>query len=206
MDNKAHWEQVYANKASDAVSWYQEHAAQSLKIIQDIGLGKDARIIDIGGGASILVDDLISEGYRQVSVLDLSAAALKVARQRLSSQANEVQWIEGDITKVALPAQGYDIWHDRAVFHFLTEPEDRHAYVEQVLRAVRPGGYVIVATFAEDGPQKCSGLPAVRYRPDTLHSEFGPAFELLGHENEAHHTPFGTVQQFIYCYCRISHN
>lgn len=202
MDSKRHWEQVYSSKPSDAVSWFQEHAEQSLRLIHNTNLGKGAAIIDVGGGASTLVDDLAAEGYTDLTVLDLSAAALAVARERLGKRAQAVHWLEGDVTQVEFPVHRFDIWHDRAVFHFLTEPAERHAYVEQVMRAVRPGGHVIVATFAEDGPDKCSGLPVMRYQPDSLHAEFGEAFLLVEHEKEAHHTPFGSVQQFVYCYCR----
>jgi ubiquinone/menaquinone biosynthesis C-methylase UbiE len=203
MDRKTHWEHVYTTKKPDSVSWFQEHAEQSLRLIRAAELGTDAAIIDIGGGASTLVDDLVAESYRDITVLDLSAAALTTARQRIGERAKNIEWIEGDITEVQLPASRFDIWHDRAVFHFLTEPESRRRYVEQVLQAVRPGGHIIVATFAEDGPEKCSGLPVMRYSPNALHAEFGKGFKLLSHEREAHNTPFGTTQQFIYCYCRL---
>lgn len=202
MDNKQHWEQVYTTKASDSVSWFQEHADQSLRLIHNTRLGKDAAIIDVGGGTSRLVDDLVAEGYTDLTVFDLSSTALAVARQRLGKHADIVHWIEGDITRAKFPMNRFDIWHDRAVFHFLTDPADRHAYVERVLSSVRPGGHVIVATFAEDGPEKCSGLPVMRYQPEALHAVFGDTFQLIEHEKEAHHTPFGTVQQFVYCYCR----
>lgn len=202
MDKKQHWEQVYNTKASDAVSWFQAHADQSLRLIHNTGLTKDAAIIDVGGGASGLVDDLVAEGYSDLTVLDLSLAALAVAKQRLGKLAETVHWMEGDITRVEFPLHRFDIWHDRAVFHFLTDQADRHAYVDCVMHAVRPGGHVIVATFAEDGPEKCSGLPVIKYQPETLHAEFGGIFQLIEHKKEAHHTPFGTVQQFIYCYCR----
>ncbi|HQS58820.1 MAG: SAM-dependent methyltransferase [Gallionellales bacterium 35-53-114] len=203
MDRKQHWEQIYTTKVSDSVSWFQEHADQSVRLIHNTGLGKDAAIIDVGGGASKLVDDLIAEGYADLTVLDLSASALTVAKQRLGKQAGVTHWIEGDITCAELPLHRFDIWHDRAVFHFLTDAADRQAYVEQVMRAVRPGGHVIIATFGEDGPKKCSGLPVMRYRPETLHAEFGEAFHLVRHEKEAHNTPSGAVQQFVYCYCRM---
>lgn len=206
MDRKQHWEQVYATKPSDAVSWFQEHADQSLRLIRNTGLGKDAAIIDVGGGASVLVDELVKEGYTDLTVLDLSSAALAVARQRLGKHADPVHWMEGDITQATFPVHRFDIWHDRAVFHFLTAPSDRSAYVERVMRAVRPGGHVIIATFAEDGPEKCSGLPVMRYKPESLHAEFGDGFLLVEHEKEEHHTPFGTVQQFVYCYCRKGHS
>ena len=202
MDHKQHWEQIYSTKPSDAVSWFQDHADQSLRLIHNTRLGRNAAIIDVGAGASTLVDDLLAEGYTDLTVLDLSPAALMVAKQRLAKHAECVRWAEGDVTRAEFPVHRFDIWHDRAVFHFLTKPADRQAYVEQVIRSVRPGGHVIVATFAGDGPEKCSGLPVVRYQPESLHAEFGDAFLLVGHEKEAHHTPSGAVQQFVYCYCR----
>ena len=202
MQSKDHWEKVYTTNASNAVSWFQPHADFSVGLIKATGVGLDASIIDVGGGASTLVDDLLAQGYTDLTVLDLSASALAAAHKCLGSKASAVRWIEADITKADLPGHQFDIWHDRAVFHFLTTPEDRAAYVRTVFRSVKPGGHVIVATFAEDGPNQCSGLPVMRYRPDELHAEFGEAFSLLSHEKEAHHTPSGTVQQFVYCYCR----
>jgi SAM-dependent methyltransferase len=202
MQTKSHWDNLYATRAPDAVSWYQAHADMSLQLIQDTGVAPNAAIIDVGGGTSILVDDLLAAGYTNVSVLDISASALAAARRRLGGAAARVRWLEADITKEALPLRAFDLWHDRAVFHFLTEAEDRAAYVRSVMRSVKPGGHVIVATFAEDGPTQCSGLPVVRYRPDELHAEFGGHFSLLRHEKEAHHTPSGALQQFVYCYCR----
>lgn len=202
MQPKNHWEHVYSTKKTESVSWFQEHAEQSMRLIRGTGVPYSAGIIDVGGGASTLVDDLLSSGYCAVSVLDLAAAALSVAKTRLGERASEVQWTEGDITKVLLPVHAFDVWHDRAVFHFLTSKEDREAYVDTVLRSVKPGGHVIVATFAEDGPIQCSGLPVMRYGPSELHAEFGSPFSLVQHEREEHHTPFGTVQKFVYCYCR----
>jgi len=202
MNLKQHWEQVYSTKAPDSVSWHQEHADLSLRLIHNTGSGKNAAIIDVGGGTSRLVDDLLSDGYTDVTVLDLSSVALTLAKQRLRGNADAVHWMEGDITRAAFPVHRFDIWHDRAVFHFLTEPGERHAYIEQVVRAVRPGGHVIIATFAEDGPDNCSGLPVMRYKPESLHAEFGNAFLLVEHEKETHRTPSGTMQQFVYCYCR----
>lgn len=201
MDHRAHWENVYQTKPANTVSWFQEHAAQSLALIQSIGSDKSVSIIDVGGGACTLVDDLLTDGYTNLSVLDLSSEALSVARKRLESQGDQVQWLAGDICNVDLPTQAYDIWHDRAVFHFLTDPAERRAYVQQVMKAVKPGGHVIVATFGPDGPEKCSGLPVKRYSPDGLHDEFGSSFELIEHASEAHKTPMGTVQHFIYCHC-----
>ena len=201
MQLKEHWEKVYQTRSTDSVSWFQEHAGLSTRLIRETGATPESAIIDVGGGASILVDDLIGLGYRDLTVLDLSAAALSKAQQRLGDGASKVHWIEADVTSVQLPRHKYDIWHDRAVFHFLTLPEQRQAYVQAVLHAVRPGGHVIIATFAEDGPEECSGLPAVRYNPDLLHGEFGSPFALIGHQREEHHTPSGAVQKFLYCYC-----
>jgi ubiquinone/menaquinone biosynthesis C-methylase UbiE len=199
MESKEHWEQVYSTKAVTGVSWYQEHPERSLRLIEATGLPKSVSIIDVGGGASTLVDDLLNAGYQDVSVLDLSRAALAAAEVRLGSKASHVRWLEADITKVELPERAYDIWHDRAVFHFLTGEEDRRLYVAQVLRSLKPGGHVIVATFAEDGPTQCSGLPVVRYSPAELHAQFGSRFVLSRQEREEHHTPFATTQKFIYC-------
>ena len=206
MQSKQHWEQVYKTKDATSVSWFQEHAQQSLQLIRQTGVQRDAGIIDVGGGASTLVDDLLADGYSNVAVLDLSEAALAAARQRLGARAQQVSWLVGDITQVNLPRHAYAVWHDRAVFHFLTTAEEREAYVRAVLRAVRPGGHVIVATFAEDGPKKCSGLPVVRYSADGLHAQFGAPFTLIRHEREEHHTPAGAVQKFIYCMCRKESN
>lgn len=206
MQSREYWERVYTTKTPTGVSWFQEHARRSVELIRQTGAAKDAAIIDVGGGASTLVDDLLSEGYTNVTVLDLSDVALSAAKARLAEHADErtncVTWITGDITQIDLPVRAYDVWHDRAVFHFLTAQEDRKAYVNAVLRAVKPGGSVIVATFAEDGPEQCSGLPVMRYSADALHAEFGAPFTLLRKEREEHHTPFGTVQKFIYCLCR----
>lgn len=202
MGNKQHLEQVYTTKATNSVSWFQEHAEQSLQIIKNTGLDNKAAIIDAGGGASTLIDDLLAEGYTNITVLDLSSTALKVAKQRLGKFTDSVNWIEGDVTTVEFPLHQFDIWHDRAVFQFLTDLADRQAYVKQVMQAVRPGGHVIIATFAEDGPEKCSGLSAMRYAPESLHAEFGNDFLLIEHKKELHQTPFDTKQQFIYCYCR----
>ena len=202
MESKQHWEQVYATRAANEVSWFQEHAALSLKLIRDAGVPAAASIIDVGCGASTLVDDLLAAGYENVSVLDLSAAALAAARSRLGSRAAAVRWMEANVLEFDFPKHAYDVWHDRAVFHFLTGEEDRQAYVRAVLRAVKPGGLVIVATFAEDGPTQCSGLPVMRYSADELHAEFGAPFQLLGHERESHHTPTGKEQKFVYCFCR----
>ena len=202
MESKEHWEKVYTSKTDNEVSWFQEHAQLSLKLICDANIPKSASIIDVGGGASTLVDDILANGYEHVTVLDLSRAALVTAKARIGAHASDIQWLEADILSVELPTNAYDVWHDRAVFHFLTTEDERHAYVQKVLQVVKPGGLVIVATFAEDGPTQCSGLPVMRYSANDLHSEFGEPFELLGHEKESHHTPGGNEQKFVYCFCR----
>jgi ubiquinone/menaquinone biosynthesis C-methylase UbiE len=203
MSSKQHWEGVYTENATNEVSWFQEHAALSLRLILDAGTPESAAVIDVGGGASALVDDLLNHGFHNITVLDLSKHALDAAKERLGTRANAVHWIESDVLQADLPDETYDVWHDRAVFHFLTDEEDRAAYVTKVLSAVKPGGLVIVATFAEDGPTKCSGLPVARYSATELHAQFGKAFQLLGHEKESHITPGGNEQKFIYCFCRM---
>lgn len=202
MQNKNHWEHVYTIKPTQSVSWFQKHAGLSLELIRGTGVSKDASIIDVGGGASTLVDDLLVTGYTSLTVLDLSAAALTAAQKRLGARADAVQWLEADVTSVELPKHAFDVWHDRAVFHFLISAEQRQAYIEKVRQAVKPNGHVIIATFAEDGPTQCSGLPVMRYSADGLHAEFGMGFKLEGHIKEDHHTPFGTVQKFVYCHFR----
>jgi 2-polyprenyl-3-methyl-5-hydroxy-6-metoxy-1,4-benzoquinol methylase len=203
MKTKTHWEHIYETKAPTQVSWYQEHARFSLQYIRNTGIQKTDAIIDVGGGASTLVDDLVADGYQQISILDVSAVALQLARQRLGTHAVKVNWIEADITQADLPEQAYDLWHDRAVFHFLTQAIDRQRYIDTVRHAVRVGGHIILATFAPDGPERCSGLDVVRYNPESLHHEFGADFEMVDSRRETHHTPFGTEQKFIYCYCRL---
>ena len=204
MDAKRHWEKVYATKAPDAVSWYRPHLETSLALIERAGDGRTVSIIDVGGGESTLVDDLLLRGYQNITVLDVSQTAIDITKQRLGPAAEQVRWLVGDITQIELGEGAYDVWHDRAVFHFLTAPEQRIAYVRQVARSVKPGGYVIVSTFGPEGPTKCSGLDVVRYEAGSLHGEFGERFRLVESSQELHHTPFGTTQQFLYCYCRIN--
>ena len=202
MQSKDHWEKVYTTKEADNVSWFQAHAELSMRLIRESCPRRDAAIIDVGGGASTLVDELLDDGYPNVTVLDLSSAALAESRRRLGVRGETVRWMEADITCAEFEPHSFDLWHDRAVFHFRTTKKDRIAYVRQVLQAVKPGGHVIMATFGSDGPTQCSGLPVMRYAPDELHAEFGDAFTLLAHEEQLHHTPFGTDQQFVYCMCR----
>jgi SAM-dependent methyltransferase len=203
MDAKSHWEGIYRTKLPTQVSWYQLHARRSLDLIRRVSPPPEGAIIDVGGGASTLIDDLLDTGYHDLTVLDLSAAALAVVRARLGTRANTVRWIEADILNASLPETGYSVWHDRAAFHFLTAPADRARYVAQVRQTVRPGGFVLVATFADDGPTRCSGLEVTRYSPVALHAEFGAPFHLMTSEREEHVTPAGVRQAFIYCLCRV---
>jgi 2-polyprenyl-3-methyl-5-hydroxy-6-metoxy-1,4-benzoquinol methylase len=199
-----HWDKVYETKAPNQVSWFQPHLETSLALIERVTRGdRSSSIIDVGGGASTLVDDLIERGYQNVAVLDISQAALDVAQKRLGNAARSVQWIHADVAQTSFPARSFAVWHDRAVFHFLTEPEERLAYVRNVASAVRQSGHVIMSTFGPEGPTKCSGLNAVRYSADSLHGEFGARFRLMESLKELHDTPFGTTQQFLYCYCTL---
>ena len=203
MDRQAHWESVYGKKAPTEVSWFRPHLDTSLSLIQRVASERSAAIIDVGGGESTLVDDLLSIGYDNLAVLDISRVAMEHTEQRLGSAGSLVKWLVGDITTIALAKQAYDVWHDRAVFHFLTEADQRLAYVRQVAAAVKPGGHVIVGAFGLDGPSKCSGLDVARYDADSLHGEFGTGFRLMETRQELHETPFGTTQPFLYCYCRV---
>ncbi len=203
MDRKQHWEDVYRRKRPEEVSWYQAEPTLSLSLVTEAAGAGRASIIDVGGGASTLVDRLVDRPSTEITVLDLSVAALRAAQSRLGAKAAKVRWIEADILNVDMPEAGYDIWHDRAVFHFLTDPDDRLRYIAQVRRSVRVGGHVLVATFAADGPQKCSGLEVARYSPAELHSQFGEEFRLLKSVSEDHVTPTGTTQKFVYCVCSV---
>jgi 2-polyprenyl-3-methyl-5-hydroxy-6-metoxy-1,4-benzoquinol methylase len=202
MDPRTHWETIYRTKDVHEVSWFQSEARRSLDLIGRVCPDRAAPIIDVGAGASVLVDNLLEAGYRDLSVLDLSETALKISQARLGADSAKVKWMRADVLRADLDERGYAVWHDRAVFHFLTDAADRQAYVDQVRRAVRPGGHVLVATFAEDGPDHCSGLPVVRYSAKGLHSEFGTGFQLVRGEHEDHRTPGGAEQSFLYCLCR----
>jgi 2-polyprenyl-3-methyl-5-hydroxy-6-metoxy-1,4-benzoquinol methylase len=205
MPAKHHWERFYRSRSPEEVSWYQPHARMSLALIHNAGITRDARIIDVGGGASMLVDDLLADGYDQVTVLDLSRSAVAAAQRRLGGRAAAVTWLEADILDAAPALHGYDLWHDRAVFHFLTDAADRRRYVDALLHAVKASGHVTIATFAEDGPATCSGLPVTRYGIGALDAEVGDAFELLEHAREIHRTPAGTEQPFVYGCWRKRH-
>jgi SAM-dependent methyltransferase len=194
-NRRDHWNNVFRTKRENEVSWFEESPDVSLGLIKDCGLEIGAAIIDIGGGASRLVDALVAHGYQDITVLDISEAALSVARNRLGDLAERVNWIVADITAWK-PAGTYNLWHDRAAFHFLTEPEERAAYIERLMIALRPGGHIIIGTFALDGPERCSGLPVVRYNAESLGKTLGDAFEHVETRRHAHRTPMGGLQNF----------
>lgn len=202
-DPGKHWERIYRKNAPTELSWYQPEARLSLGWIRRVAPDVKTPIIDVGGGASTLADGLVDAGYCSLAVLDLSPTAMALAQQRLGERAGLVTWIAGDVLKADLTPQGYAVWHDRAVFHFLIDSSDRARYVAQVAHAVRPGGHVIVASFGPDGPTHCSGLEVMRYSPDTMHDEFGAGFRLLSSVREEHRTPGGSIQAFVYCLCRV---
>jgi ubiquinone/menaquinone biosynthesis C-methylase UbiE len=202
MDVRTHW-RVYKTKAPDAVSWYRPHLETSLALIERTATGPSSGIIDVGGGESTLADDLLSRGHQHVTILDISETAIDVCKKRIGEAASRIHWIVADVTRTELDASTYNLWHDRAVFHFLTTMEQRIAYVRNVARSVKRGGHVIVSTFGPEGPKKCSGLAVIRYDANSLHDQFGARFHLVESSQELHQTPFGTTQQFLYCYCRI---
>lgn len=202
MIQKDHWEQVYSTKPAERLGWYAPHLQVSLSWIKDLGLSVNVPIIDVGGGASTLVEDLLDEGYRSITVLDISEKALSLARARLGKNAESVRWLEGDICSVDLPLHHYGLWHDRAVFHFLTSSEQQRQYRLQLLKALRPNGHLIIGTFAPEAPPKCSGLPVQRYSPEQLERALGEEFELKRHRKELHVTPGGVKQMYLYCHFR----
>jgi SAM-dependent methyltransferase len=203
MDAKTHWEKVYTAKAPEAVSWYRPHLETSLALIERAARGASTSIIEVGGGESTLVDDLLARGYQNITVLDISQTAVDVTKKRLGLAAEQVQWLVADITEAQLEPRAYEVWHDRAVFHFLTASEYRAAYVRQVGHAVKPGDHVIISTFGPEGPTKCSGLDVIRHDAESLHDQFGVRFRLVESSKELHRTPFGTTQQFLFCYCKV---
>lgn len=194
---RQHWETVYREKREDEVSWFQERPGRSLELIERTGLPRDAKIVDVGGGASRLVDALLDAGYSDLAVVDIAEAALARTRARLGARADRVRWIASDLTSWT-PDAMFDLWHDRAVFHFMVTPEDRSAYLANLRRAVKPGGHVILATFAANGPERCSGLPVQRYEPAELAAVLGEELRLVESIREEHPTPAGRVQAFQY--------
>ncbi len=197
MDRKKHWEQIYANKSPLEVSWYQKEPALSLRMIQATGIGKSEPLIDVGGGASLLVDRLLAIGYSRLAVLDISAEALASTRERVGEHAHKVEWYETDITEFT-PSHSFSLWHDRAVFHFLTQESDRKRYVEAVQKTLVSGGHLILAAFAIGGPTMCSGLDIVQYDAEKLLQELGNGFQLIEQVDETHITPTGYEQLFSY--------
>lgn len=202
MNQKDHWEQVYSTKPTEKLGWYEPHLQTSLSWIKGLSLAIDARIIDVGGGASTLVDDLLDAGYRSITVLDISEKALSSAKARLGEKAGLVTWLDGDIASVDLLIHSYELWHDRAVFHFLIMFEQQRKYRDNLLKALKPGGHLIIATFAPEAPPKCSGLPVQRYSPEQLQNTLGTEFELERHHKELHITPGGVEQMYLYCHFR----
>jgi 2-polyprenyl-3-methyl-5-hydroxy-6-metoxy-1,4-benzoquinol methylase len=203
MKTHQHWENIYREKSPDAVSWYRRHLETSLALIERTAAGQSAAIIDVGGGESTLIDDLLARGFQDITVLDISQIAIDVTKRHLGCAAERVRWVVADITQDLPAAKTYDVWHDRAVFHFLTTPAQRAAYVRQAVRSIRPRGHIIVSTFGPEGPTKCSALDVVRSDAHSLHDEFGARFRLVESLKELHDAPLGTTQQFIYCYCRL---
>lgn len=200
-ERRSHWQNVYSSKGEQQVSWTQADPQPSLGLIEKFARDRGAAIVDIGGGASRLVDALVARGFTAVTVLDLSEAALQSAQARMGEHAASVRWIAADATDWQPPG-AFDIWHDRAAFHFLVEPEDRAAYIDRLHAGVKPGGHAIIATFAPDGPEKCSGLPVQRYAPGSLSATIGAEFDLVEHQPHRHLTPWDAEQSFQYSVLR----
>ncbi|MFZ1152214.1 MAG: class I SAM-dependent methyltransferase [Xanthobacteraceae bacterium] len=195
LNRQAHWQLVYKEKGENQFSWFQERPNISLALIEAVQADRSTAIIDIGGGASRLVDALVEKGYRDLTVLDLSESAVSIAKMRLGERAAMVKWIVADVTRWE-PPRSYDLWHDRAAFHFLTEASDRTAYIDRLRKAVRPGGHAIIGTFGLDGPERCSGLPVVRYDAARLSATLTPSFALVDMRRDDHKTPWGAIQHF----------
>jgi 2-polyprenyl-3-methyl-5-hydroxy-6-metoxy-1,4-benzoquinol methylase len=204
MDARSHWERVYGTKDPAQVSWFRPHLELSLEWIARAVPDRRASILDVGAGQSTLVDDLLGLGYEKISVLEISQTALDGLKARVGQVGAAVEWICGDVTETVLPGGSFDVWHDRAVFHFLTEAGQRRAYVESVKKALKAGGSLMVSTFGPAGPERCSGLAAMRYDASTLGGEFGDRFRLVDSSLNLHETPSGAVQQFLSCWYRFS--
>ncbi|MFF0918406.1 class I SAM-dependent methyltransferase [Rhizobium leguminosarum] len=200
-EKREHWDEVYRTKSADSVSWYQPTPGPSLRALDELQLPATASLIDVGGGASSLVDRLVERGWSDLTVLDIAAPALEVAKARLREEAARIAWVVADVTSWQ-PDRHYDVWHDRAVFHFLTEPEQRLAYRRALETGTAPGSVVIIATFAPDGPERCSGLPVQRYDAVALATEFSSTFALQRDWREEHATPAGGRQSFQWCVFR----
>jgi len=202
MRIREHWEKAYRSNAADELGWYSPHLRTSIDWIKQLGLSADSTIIDVGGGASTLVDDLLDAGYRSITVLDISNKALLTVQERLGEKSDLVSWLSEDITTAGLPCREYELWHDRAVFHFLIESHDRDAYRQNLLRALKLNGHVIIGTFAPEAPPKCSGLPVRRYGEQQLVDELGPEFALVNHVKDLHVSPGGVEQVYQFCQFR----
>lgn len=197
-----HWQTVYQSKPADAVSWFRPHLDVSLTLMAKAGLHRGSRVLDVGGGASTLVDDLLAQGVSQISVLDLSSEALMLSRERLGPAGQSVSWIAGNLLTEKFPEGRFDLWHDRAVLHFLTDQNDVSRYAAQARRAVRPGGHAVIGGFAPDGPERCSGLPVARRSALEIAQALSPGFELIESSAEQHLSPSGSAQSFIYALLR----
>ncbi|MDH3376244.1 MAG: class I SAM-dependent methyltransferase [Gammaproteobacteria bacterium] len=199
MNEAEHWEEIYSTKSVNQVGWYTPHLETSMKWITRLNLAADDPIIDVGGGASTLIDDLLQLGHRKLTYLDLSESAIQITKERLGKPSSAVTLLCGDITEVELPSKYYCLWHDRAVFHFLIEPEVQQKYRDSILKALKIGGYFLIGAFSLDAPPQCSGLPVQRYTSESLCKTFGKDFVLRRHQNEIHNTPTGVEQEYVYC-------
>lgn len=199
MNESEHWDKIYSTKSAQQVGWYTPHLKTSIKWITELNLTADDPVIDVGGGASTLVDDLLSAGYKELTVLDLSEGATSLTRKRLGTLSSSVTWMNGDVTKIELPSQYFKLWHDRAVFHFLIDTERQKRYKDALLEALKVDGYFIIGTFDLEAPPQCSGLPVQRYTSEILCSTFGKEFQLKRHQHEIHRTPSGLEQTYVYC-------
>jgi SAM-dependent methyltransferase len=199
VNDAEHWEQIYATRSSREVGWYAPHLKTSLKWIAELELATQDPIIDVGGGASTLVDDLLLAGHENLTVLELSESAIGLSRKRLAAECDSVTWLQGDVTQIELPAGYFELWHDRAVFHFLAEPAQQQRYRDALLRALKPGGYFMIGVFDLDAPPRCSGLPVKRYSAEILCNNFAREFRLQRHHHEIHRTPSGVEQSYVYC-------
>jgi ubiquinone/menaquinone biosynthesis C-methylase UbiE len=204
MNESNHWEEIYSTKSANQVGWYSPHLETSLSWISDLKLSANDPIIDVGGGASTLVDDLLNLGYKKLTVLDLAEKAIRVTKQRLGEPSKTVTWLHGDATEIKLPLNYYFLWHDRAVFHFFIDAEKQQKYRDAMLRAIMLGGYLIIGAFSKEAPPKCSGLPVHRYTADLLCEKLGDEFKLIRHQKEMHRTPSGVEQSYVYCLFRRS--
>jgi len=199
MDTKQHWEKIFSSKKPEEMSWTQTDASRSIELLGLAGVGPDSRIIDVGSGETVLIGQLVKLGFKHLTVLDISANAIETAKANLGSSGKGIEWIVSDVLTAELPQNHFDLWHDRAVFHFITEKGQRESYVAKIGRSLKPGGFAVIATFSLSGPEKCSGLPVMRYSCDTLRSELNKCgFELLKCVEETHATPWGKPQDFVY--------